>query len=944
MTTAADMDSMTDDELQAFANQLETEVTPLSQGGIPDFDSMTNDELLAYATQLEQGQATENRYDSLTEYYGDRVQSGITATPSMIGAVWRTFLKDPAERDMAIRKEYQELTGNSTYQNYHLPLDDDGSDEILNQLLEKYNEDPEKPLYQEFGENFMNYQHGYQELFGMDVDNTGKKPPNDVHRYLGAGVEAISDPYGLLVKTGGKISNILARAFGLNIIGAGSEAGGDIGGAVQEAVTGEPETGTWRTAGALMAVIPSAMISKPVTSATVKGSQSLYRKYKEIKADPKSAQQAYTTTYVKGVLAKIVEENPNIESILGDLNKIGVKWDAGNFPLIAAAAESPTAHSQLVKLAKTNATYRQGFMEELNRMKALVEQNADRIFGNRYAEMPWSVTAIKTGMQARQQRLIKARINIDDRIQNLQDRLDPNMSDLDRGKAIQKLIAKRESLARAEVQPLYDDLILNRAKDVKVSSDAVETLWRFVKDNDVRDLFIKGSLADKKILKLLKPRKVKNEITGLVELISPELSMAQVDSLKRLVNSLKRQPLNRTEMRKVMRLDEALGHTDKNGVRTGLRSHLPEEFDIELKSIDKLYYEKVGLPFDQEAIAQIGKKRYTSEVANIILKNREALDQYLNVAGKEGPQLARDAMIAKMYSKVVVDGVINRKKLAIELKKNEAVIDGIPGMKKELDNLQADADYLGMRMGTLDDALKIEAKKVADHFLSTSGFAPDYNTLVKGLMNNRKNLSKFMDDLKVLDPSTRNAILASTRREFIEIIKTQPAGAFNYLKNPKNATAINKIMGKGYSQELKDFAKVIDSMNGIDIKKLGATIEHAELDWLAQKFPGISSKYASSQYRDRISNVVMKMTRLISKMVDYKNSKAMDQSVFELLTDREGMKKVNDLVAKMNFKIDNPLKYKQLVGTIKEVLPVYMYTSIKTSVSHEAEKIEQKIQ
>jgi hypothetical protein len=70
----------------------------------------------------------------------------------------------------------------------------------------------------------------------------------------------------------------------------------------------------------------------------------------------------------------------------------------------------------------------------------------------------------------------------------------------------------------------------------------------------------------------------------------------------------------------------------------------------------------------------------------------------------------------------------------------------------------------------------------------------------------------------------------------------------------------------------------------------------------------------------------------------------MDQSVFELLTDRDGMSKVNALVAKMNFKIDNPAKIKELIGTIKEILPVYMYTGIKTSVSHEAEKIEQKIQ
>jgi hypothetical protein len=56
------------------------------------------------------------------------------------------------------------------------------------------------------------------------------------------------------------------------------------------------------------------------------------------------------------------------------------------------------------------------------------------------------------------------------------------------------------------------------------------------------------------------------------------------------------------------------------------------------------------------------------------------------------------------------------------------------------------------------------------------------------------------------------------------------------------------------------------------------------------------------------------------------------------------MKKVIESVAKMDFNIDTPLKLKNITGVIKDVLPVYMYTGLKTSVSHEAEVIEQKIQ
>ena len=892
---------MTDEELLEHSERLEGMENPTSSRDNKDPSSMSDADLMAYAQTLSEGPA-ENRYSDLGEYYGDRVQSGLTATPSMVGAAIKTTIIDPFEKG--------------------------GADSF-------------GELYERFGENFMNYQHGYQDLFGMDVDQTGKKPPNDVHRYLGAGVEAFSDPYGLLAKTGGKIANVVGRAIGLQTIGVGAEAGGDVGGAIEEAYTGEPETGTLRTIVGLGSTIPAAMISKPITSTLFKTGGSAIRKFKEIKSNPNDAQQAYATTYVKGVLAKIVEENPDISSILGDLNKIGVKWDAGDFPLIAAANQSPTAHSQLVKLAKTNSTYRHGFEMELKRMKGLVESNADRIFGNRYAELPWSEAAIKKGLRGRQQRLIKARSVIDDRISNLQDRLDPTMSDVDRGLAIKKLIEKRESLARAEVSPLYDDLISEAtANGVHVPANNVGDFYNFIEANATRDLFGKLTDVDKQVFKKMKPKiKVEN---GIEIPEFKDLSFSQVESLKRAINTLKRQPLSKTDQRKLMQFEEQFTNLRENlATKDGV---VAIEYNERLRGVDKLYYEKVGLPFDVESIAQIGKKRYTSEVANIILKNREALDQYMNVAGKEGPQLARDAMIAKLHSKVVVNGVLDRKKLARELSKNKDVIDGIPGMKGELDKLQLDSDYLGMRMGTLDDALKAERSKVADHFLSTSGMAPDYETLVNGMVNSPKNLQKFLKDIKLLDSSTKTAVMGRVRREFVENLKSHPMGAYEFMMNPKNKKVLNQIMGDGYTTDLKDFAKVIDAMNGIDVKKLGATIDKAELDVVGKYAPGVDSKYVSSQIRDRISNIVMKITRIGSKMLDYKTAKGMDKSVFELLVDRDGMKKVNSAVAKMDFNIDTPVKIQEIVGLIKEILPVYMYAGGKTSVSHEAEEIEQKIQ
>ena len=900
-----------DDELNKQILELEQQVDPNDQvNPTPttnqyhdgNYDAMTNDELLAAISGLEQEMPQENRYESLLEFYGDRVEEGITATPSMVGASIKTILVDPFEKG----------------------------------IPDSFGE-----LYDRFGENFMNYQHGYQDMFNLTVDKTGKKAPNEFHKYVGAGVSAFSDPYGLLVKTGGKLTAVLGRAVGLQTIGMTAQAGGDIGGTIEEAVTGEPETGSYRTVGSLLGVIPGAVISKPMNVFAVKTAQSLFKKYKDVKGDPSAVSDAYATSYVKGIMKRIVEENPNIETILTDLNKIGVKWDAKEFPLIAAANQSPTAHSQLVKLARENATYRYGFQEELKRMAGLVESNADRIFGSRYTEFPWSDASIKKGLLARQQRLIKARANIDDRIIDLQERLDPSMSDADVGMAIKKLVDKRESLARLEVGPLYE-VLKDEAADagVHVPADTVGDFYYFVEANATRDLFGKLTDVDKQVFKKMKPKiKVEN---GIEIPEFKELSFAQVESLKRAINELKRMPLSTSEQRKLLQFEKEF-----SGVRKSMKTRDGAEaigFDDRLKGVDKIFYEKVGVPFSVEAIAQIGKKRYTSDVANVILKNQEAIDQYLNAAGKEGPILARDAMIAKLHSKAVVNGILDPRKLKKEMAKNKVVIDRIPGMKAELDNLSLDADYLGKRMATLDDALKVERKKVADHFLSTTEYAPNYETLTANMIKNPSALKKFKIDIKMLDRSTKEAVMQQVRRSFVENLKKHDGGAFKFMTDPKNKKILNDVMGDGYTQDLKDFAKVIDAMKGIDVNKLGAVVNKAELDAVAKVIPGVDSKYASSQWRDRISSPIMKLTRIFSKMMDFKSGKAMDRSVYELLMDRDGMNKVRNAVARMGFKIDTPMKVQEITGLIKEILPVYMYTAEKTTTMDSADKAERKIQ
>lgn len=123
MSGDLDINSMTDDELKNLTiEQLE------------DLERQLNKQETPHTGNI--GATDPGVYTDLSEYYGDRIQRGLTATPSLAGALYRTLIKDPFTEGAA--ESWEEL-------------------------------------YQRFGENYMAYQEGYQDLFGMEVDQTGKE-------------------------------------------------------------------------------------------------------------------------------------------------------------------------------------------------------------------------------------------------------------------------------------------------------------------------------------------------------------------------------------------------------------------------------------------------------------------------------------------------------------------------------------------------------------------------------------------------------------------------------------------------------------------------------------------------------------------------------------------------------------------------------------------------
>ena len=205
MLSEQQLNSMSVEELEAYERQLMKDQNPQTLTD-DELDSLTVEELEELEKKLirQETKTVDNRYTDLWEYYGDRLQRGLTATPSMAYAAFQSVVNPYISEE-----KFPEWS------------------------TEGFEEGMKK-----FGENYMLAQNWIADTLGIDLGDMNKKAPNTLHKYAGTGVEFMADPFGALWKTGVKLTNLFSsesakklagREATLMTMGTSSEIGGDVG-------------------------------------------------------------------------------------------------------------------------------------------------------------------------------------------------------------------------------------------------------------------------------------------------------------------------------------------------------------------------------------------------------------------------------------------------------------------------------------------------------------------------------------------------------------------------------------------------------------------------------------------------------------------------------------------------------------------------------------------
>lgn len=779
-----------------------------------------------------------------------------------------------------------------------------------------------------FGKNVQRLQKTAAEVTGADV---GMKAPSTATEIVGGGARMLTDPLGYVgggaVKAGKTVletvAPIAARAAGLFGLGATAETGGIIGEQVEKQVTGET-TGAGRTIGSITAAIKGAPLATAGAEAITTGANAgkqIWDKYKTVKTDPNGASQAYATGAAKRLLEIIAKEQPGqkLDLVVDEFNRIGNLINQQDVPLMVAMADNPAVRNQVERLAKENPAFRQRVNTELQNLATAIDSRADVLFGQRYQPVKGIESVDISNAYKRRQA-------IDDQIESLSARFVPSESKANIGTAIENLVDARQKAARAEVSPLYEQVLQDAKKaGAKLPEEGVRDIYNFVKLNNMQDIFGVGTPLD---------RAIKTHFAPKDKEFFP-VNFETVDSLKREINRLQSRPLSADSARRLSDLEDVVNNA---------RQSIPGDFNQRLIDTDKLYYEKVGVPFSAQGIKEIDAKKYAEQVAPVIIKNGSALKQFINAVGEEGNTIAKNAVYADVYNKVIKNDTLDAKALQRYIQQKDDVLRQLPDVKAELKQAVVDDSVLKIARANIDDAVKTAEKRIADNFVlsvkDSNGVAvPNYTEVSNRLFSDPNFYAKINKDLKDLDPATSKAVRNSIRAEVVNKAREFPDGGIEFLTNPKNAKVIDSLFGRGYRDAVKDLVRLSDAVNKADIDRLSAVVSRTELDALAKIVPGLDIPFVTSTLRDRISSVPQKTVRLFTR-VNTANLKAdTDKAIEELLLNPEGLKQLQNTAKTFDFKLENPASLKRLKDTMSSVVPRYVYGGAKEAIMEQQEPV-----
>lgn len=721
-------------------------------------------------------------------------------------------------------------------------------------------------------------------------------------RIVGGGAEALGDPLSLASP-----GSLLARAGVAGLTGTFAETGGMLG----EQAGGTPG----QIIGALGAGVLAGS-KAPAIGLGLKAGGNLakqtWNKYQKVKIDPSQVDNAFAAGGVKKFLEQAalnVGGADNFEEMLAAFNQASQFVRGKETPLLISMAENPTVRAEVIAQMKTDPAVRAQFDAEINAVIADVDSKANAIFGARYTPFDEATQGFHPSVITQMENYRKQSEQLSDKINKLADPFYQASSKTDVGTQIAMAVDAQKKAVKKELRPQYIALEKQAKKNgVKLPEQQVRDIYNHVIKNQLENLFQKGSAVDNLIMKNFAPQN--GEFYPV--------PFSAVNSLKKRINELQRGRLTPTESRQLKLLEEVV---DK------AREKMPGNYNQRLKSLDEQYWLKLGMPFGEQGIKDIDSARYAADIAPKLLKQPEALDDFLDVTGATGVQIAENAVISSALDKIInsVDGGLSGRALETFIRQNKEVLDRLPNAKKMLEDALLDDSVLRQAKAEIDLKAEQMTKAMGENFLMEKGL-PDYRTLVSGFLNNKKQRAKILSDLDQAHPEMAKVARKNMQRELLEVIRERGGSGLDFLFDVKNKEALDALLGAESQAAMKKLLTLTDAAARADLSAIPQQIVKSKLDVIGRYISGVDIPYISSTLRDRITSPIQKVVRVASRWNDARSKNSFDEEMVKALLDPQALEAARKF-KEYDIGVTNPLAGTKIVRSFTDVLPASVYTT-----------------
>jgi hypothetical protein len=589
-----------------------------------------------------------------------------------------------------------------------------------------------------------------------------------------------------------------------------------------------------------------------------------------------------------GVAQKAFESDSNLAANLLRAREIeqltGVK-----LPTSAASGGS----NVLIQEMRSQAAQNPQFLDAIRQQEAKAQKDilarAAKLFGEPSAERVIEATKNEASAVKSLSRRIA---DIDSSLGKLTAEVE-NVDPTRLGNQITNLVKAKEATAREAVSPLYENaLTAAEGSGVKLNPDQTQSIYDFVQSSVNRDTFKTFPAVYGKVLSKFKPETLEDGTE-----IFKEASVRDLDSLKREVNKALRGPASQDTRRILLNL--------RNQVGTVV-DELPQDFADAYRGADAEYLRRVGIPFEAKAIDDIGGKGFVEQTVPVLTKNPSALQQFIDVAGKDGQPIIRDAFMYDLAKAPnLIDpktGGLNTKLLDKFLNQNRDTLKLVPDVQTELNALRVDTKQLIAARNKVDDLLKAENIREADSLFNKVS-NQRLNTVLDNFLAIPTEQTTIMNQLNK-NPEAMKGFRAALTDKMLQ-------GGSPLEFYTANQKALDKLYGPTYTENIKALAEAAQALasNPVKLNVPISTIRKTKFE----EATGMSPESTVALARRQITSNFQKVTIGLSKFFQNQANEAERKAIQEFLQDPKQIQKAAEYMKEINMTQDLP-KARQLAN------------------------------